>query len=365
MGLYAKGLDLLPGFGYPAVQYGGWHSPKANWYRHTASHNTVLVDRISQIQGIDVPETEPMAIQLNPLKRFKPGKTKFWAIGKSMQAIRAAAPKIDAWPQVSQFDRTLLMVDLSPNDSYVVDVQRVAGGKEQLQFFHGHPGKLRLPNVTLKPFTGYEFDHQMSHFQKAENLPAHWYAEWEIEDINNYLPDGQNVFLRYWNANSDVAAITAESWLALGYRGDEMWLPSLIIEKSNPSADLTTVFAGVLEPHSGTAKINSVERLELENNTDSLNIALKITLKDGGTDWVISQNSRLAENCTISGIPIQTDAELCCYRQNSDGTPGQLMLVNGSQFNSGDTRLTLEKNTPVTEFKYRNGEWKTVQIEKN
>ena len=44
IGLFARGLDLLPDFGYAPVQFGGWFSPHAVWYRKTAAHNTVVVD---------------------------------------------------------------------------------------------------------------------------------------------------------------------------------------------------------------------------------------------------------------------------------------------------------------------------------
>ena len=44
LGLFAKGVDLMPDFGYPPVQYGGWDSPRAQWYRMSAAHNTVVVD---------------------------------------------------------------------------------------------------------------------------------------------------------------------------------------------------------------------------------------------------------------------------------------------------------------------------------
>ena len=45
LGFFAKGLDLLPDFGYPRVQYGGWRSGKAKWYTMSAAHNTIVVDR--------------------------------------------------------------------------------------------------------------------------------------------------------------------------------------------------------------------------------------------------------------------------------------------------------------------------------
>ncbi|MEA2735001.1 MAG: oligo-alginate lyase, partial [Humisphaera sp.] len=43
LGLVARGLDLMPDFGYPPVQFGGWDSPRANWYKSAWSHNTVVV----------------------------------------------------------------------------------------------------------------------------------------------------------------------------------------------------------------------------------------------------------------------------------------------------------------------------------
>ena len=30
LGLFARGLDLMPDLGYPPVQFGGWDSPRAN-----------------------------------------------------------------------------------------------------------------------------------------------------------------------------------------------------------------------------------------------------------------------------------------------------------------------------------------------
>ena len=48
LGLFAKGLDLLPDFGYPAAHKGGWMNPTFMWYPMTAAHNTVIVDRQNQ-----------------------------------------------------------------------------------------------------------------------------------------------------------------------------------------------------------------------------------------------------------------------------------------------------------------------------
>ena len=68
IGLYAKGLDLMPDNGYPPIHKGGWGSEWFNWYWSTAAHNTVTVDGRSQV-------------------RFN-GKTTLWKTGGDCQIIR-------------------------------------------------------------------------------------------------------------------------------------------------------------------------------------------------------------------------------------------------------------------------------------
>jgi hypothetical protein len=72
LGLVAKGLDLLPEFGYPAVQFGDWHTPQARWHLKTAAHNTVVVDGQDQIGG--------------------EGQTTMWAEGQHYRVMRASPP---------------------------------------------------------------------------------------------------------------------------------------------------------------------------------------------------------------------------------------------------------------------------------
>src|SRR4030095_8527986 len=69
LGLFAHGLDLLPDFGSPPVQFGGWETPRANWYKIRASHNTVVVDRKNLVTSS--------------------GKTTLWADRKQFDAVRA------------------------------------------------------------------------------------------------------------------------------------------------------------------------------------------------------------------------------------------------------------------------------------
>jgi len=77
LGLYACGLDLMPDFGYPPVQYGGHDTPKAHWYKLPAAHNTVVVDGREQAGGY-------AAIR---------GRTTLWADLPGARIIRASAPE--------------------------------------------------------------------------------------------------------------------------------------------------------------------------------------------------------------------------------------------------------------------------------
>ncbi|HET6454870.1 MAG TPA: heparinase II/III family protein, partial [Armatimonadota bacterium] len=142
LGLFAKGLDLLPDFGYKPVQFGGWSSPQANWYGMTAAHNTVVVDGREQGNGA--------------------GKTILWADGEEFHAIRASGPTASG---VKEFERTVAMVDTSEKDSYILDVFRVVGGKDHAKFTGSHFGTITTQGLTLKPAPDYGYGTQMRNFQ--------------------------------------------------------------------------------------------------------------------------------------------------------------------------------------------------------
>ena len=147
LGLYAKGIDLMADFGYPPVQYGGWDSPKANWFKRPCSHNTVEVDR----------DWQP---QVN-------GTSTLWADGQQFHAIRASAPSIAG----KQYERTAAMVDISDSDSYVLDIFRVVGGKDHAKFMHTQVGSLSSSGLTLSPGEDYGAGSvlpRFTHRQRAE-----------------------------------------------------------------------------------------------------------------------------------------------------------------------------------------------------
>jgi hypothetical protein len=89
-GLFARGRDLLPNFGYLPVQRGNWSGPHVNWYKSSATNNTVIID--GHNQALD---TE--------------GETSLWQIDDGVRVITVCAPTMHG---VQRYERTCVMVDI-------------------------------------------------------------------------------------------------------------------------------------------------------------------------------------------------------------------------------------------------------------
>ena len=107
VGMYSKDLEVLPEFGYPAVQFGDWHTPQALWHKKTAAHNTVVVDKRDQAGG--------------------PTRTTLWSAGGPMQVVRASSP---AQIKGTEYARTIAMIETVREGLLCVRLFQVAGGTQ-------------------------------------------------------------------------------------------------------------------------------------------------------------------------------------------------------------------------------------------
>ncbi|MBT5828767.1 MAG: hypothetical protein HOH77_01130, partial [Candidatus Latescibacteria bacterium] len=143
MGLFAKGLDMMPDFGYPPVHMGGWDGDLFHWYLNTASHNTVVVDGQNQKKPVD-------------------GVTTLWASGEDFRVVQASC---EAVYEIPKYERTLVMIDISDSDSYILDIFQVVGGRDHAKFMHSHFGRVTTRGLTLSPCDDYGYRTQMRNFQ--------------------------------------------------------------------------------------------------------------------------------------------------------------------------------------------------------
>lgn len=301
LGLFALGLDLMPDFGYPPVQFGGWDSLRVRWYKSTAAHNTVVVDGTDQQGSWNV---------------LLSGRTTLWVESEYFCAVRAAAPEANAG---RLFERTVAFVDISERDFYIVDIFRVAGGKDHAKFFHSHFGAITTRGLSLKPAADYGYNTQMRNFAGDPAPEPGWSVDWKIEDRGKVLPDKSDVHLRYTDLTAGAQALTCEGWINPGsfQSMEEAWIPRVMVRRQTGQEPLVSTFVSVIEPYEQLSNIAAVRRIPLQRDSE---VALEIKLSDGRRDLFVAADPAFPRVITVeNGGSFRLDGELGWTRLDADG----------------------------------------------
>jgi hypothetical protein len=352
LGLFAKGLDLMPDFGYPPVQFGGWGSPRSRWYAMTAAHNTVVVD------GKD---------QHPAYSGILTGKTTLWADGKHLQAMRASGAAIIGG---QQYERTIATVSINENDFYMLDIFRVIGGSDHAKFMHSHFGTITTNGLSLQAAPEYGHDTQMRNFQCDSSPQPGWRVDWRIEDRYKLLPTGADIHLRYTDLTYDAQAFTAEGWVMTGaydMGGEEAWIPRVMVRRQNggdvATRPLCSTFVSVIEPYEKSSNIAGIRRLPLVCSSGAeysdANVALEIEFIDGRRDLFIAPDVenplRVSPSLTEDRVVVQPewgvrlDGEMCLLRRDQAGTMHEIALCRGTFVSAGDAPLVSDNHVDLLE----------------
>ncbi len=333
IGLFARGLDLLPEFGYPAVQFGDWHTPQARWHLMTAAHNTVVVDGKNQPGG--------------------PSTTTLWADGDLFRAMRASSP---AQYKGSQYERTVAMVELPESDFYVIDLFRVAGGTDHAKFLRSHFSTLTTTGLNLAPAPDFGHDTLMRNFRTDADPKGGWSAVWTAEDRRHYLPPGTEVRLRYTDLTRGAQASTAESWTVMNATSTEqLYIPTVMLRRRSTTEPLRSTFLGVLEPFGKTPSVASIRRLDLDGLPES-NVAVECKLVSGGKDlWIAGEETSAPVVLTEKRNHVRVDGQMAFVRWTPDGAVERIAAAKARSVSAGD--LTVEFRQPVDymEMSFRDG----------
>ncbi|HZT29974.1 MAG TPA: heparinase II/III family protein [Bryobacteraceae bacterium] len=347
LGLYAKGLDLLPEFGYPAVQFGSWHTPQALWHKQTAAHNTVVVDGENQGGG--------------------DGKTTLWADGKQFRALRASSP---AQYQGRQYERSVAMVSTSDADFYGIDVFRVVGGTDHAKFTHSSFGTLAPRGLTLEAAPEFGHGTLMRHFQVDRHPEPGWSVDWKVEDRYHYLPAGADVHLRYTDLTEGAQAYTAESWTVKdASSAEEYWIPTVITRRQAQQGPLASTFVGVFDPYEGAPQIGAIRRLPLETPAGApypeANVAIEIRLARGGTDVFLAADAEnpLALEPSLAGIGVlvqketrvRLEGQMALVRRDGAGQVRSVALAKARALEAGELRVELRQPADFLELAVEQG----------
>lgn len=337
LGLYAKGLDLMPDFGYPPVQFGGWDSPRARWYTYTPAHTTVTVDGQNTTVGV--------------------GQTTLWFDGRQLHAIRAAGPAMN---KGKRFERTVALVDVSPEDFYVLDVFRVAGGADHAKFMHSHFGTAQPTGLNLQSAPDYGHSTQMRNCRMDANPQPGWHVDWAVEDHYKYLPAGSQVRMRYADLTSDAQAGLIEGWIVVGGydSSEEIWIPRVLVRRqAQGGSELESTFVSVIEPYETQPIASSIRRLSLLSVDGKPlpdgNVALLVNLADGRRDLIIARDP---EDKAAAGplhqpdLDARTDAELVLVRFGSDGQIQSATVCRGSRMTCGQIEVKVPPGADSIEW---------------
>jgi hypothetical protein len=301
VGLFACGLDLLPDFGYPPVQYGGWFSDQAEWYKSSAAHNTVVVDGRNSQEAT--------------------GEVDLWLGEGTVQVVRASAPEAIGG---GRYERTLALVEVGPDAAYVLDVFRVEGGSDHAFFQHSFAGSIRSEGLDLASVPAYGHGTQMRNFRGDASPEPGWMVEWRM---NRELAGlgSDDVYLRFHGFTADAEVHLAESWVSAGFHENnrDFWIPQLLIRRQK-EPPLESTFVGLAEPHRGTPAVEGVRRLSAVqgngNRAGDGTVALEVCLRNGNRDLLLVNDPALRPQMVrVDEWDVSTDSEFLWIRRDADG----------------------------------------------
>jgi len=334
LGLYYRGLDLMPDFGYPPVSFGGWRSPRAEWYKMTAAHNTVVVDGVDHVTG--------------------GATTTLWMDGSWVRGIRVSGPEM---VEGVQFERTVVVVDVEGDSSYLLDVFRVIGGSDHTRFTHSHFAELSSSGLSLQPAPDFGYDTQLRGFREDPAPDPGWWVDWQIDDRYGLATPGADVHLRSTELTRQCRAATCEAWVMQGYYGDgkEAWIPCLAARRQAARGPLQSTFVALVEPYDGEARIAGARRLDLHTRDGraypDAQVGVAVELADGRRDVIIASDVEDPLGCEPSprnGDPLVATApgievvgELAVVRHDPEGKVSRVAAANAERLKAGASTFRL------------------------
>ena len=331
IGLLAKNVAMIPDLGYP--EYTGSWPKRHAWTANTISHNTL---QIGDTRSASSPG----------------GKLQFFVSEPPLRVMQVDAP--NACKGTQTYRRTVALVDIGDDDSYVLDIFRARGGRNHRLSWHGAAETAQMNGLTLIKQEAGTFAGSDTPFAKLDGKEAAFYrqsgftylydversagrvaapytVDWKIADKRRRIKEGEEPHLR-------LHALTPcdEVALATGDSPRKFLRPRYVIQ-SRLGEDMASQFVNVLEPYDKTPFIKHVRQLKVQHDADENAVAaVAVDLADGRTDILISCEQPTAVK--IEGN-IEFDG-MCGMIRLVDGRPRLLRIIGGTLLAHGKARLT-------------------------
>ncbi len=342
MGIFAKHFVMNPDLAYPEFT-GSWPKRHA-WTNHTMSHNTVTVNDRKQTCNWG-------------------GKTKLFIGGDTARiAIIDGGPAV--YEGLRTYRRAVSLIDVSTEDSYVVDVFWVRGGTNHRMVNNGGGREVTHANLELEKqptgtFAGpdIEFGAKLNEpgAREYQDAPAGCAAfsylrdvergnatsescwiDWDMLYKTGEMPEGRDPHLRM-HCLSPVDEIAIAIGEPPHHRYQDDYLKYVI--RSHLGEDIETQFVTVLEPYEAEPFIRSARARRLhKHDGEGFAAAIQVDLKDGRSDIII-----IAEQpCHVEAAGLSLDGQMGFVRLR-DVKVEAAKLVRGTKLQYQDYILEAER----------------------
>ncbi len=285
---YAKGEEVLGGTGY-VYQDRTWNADVRN-------QNLVIVNNSDQKTGYwtdytnspyipdegrqsGLPTTRPFPTSTNMhnnILLFEPG----YKGNKAIQITEVDA--LDAYDHigVDRYQRMLAMVNISGNDTYLVDFFRLKGGTQYDWALHGghvstiapvHPGYSASTSLSMSSTSG---SFGSISFQSSATTDKNWYGEFNYNGVINRFSMIGNSSTTVYKGRAPQSGKTSS--------GDQDY----IVARRSASSSSDENFMVIHETYTGSPRVQSIEELTFDGDPGTA-IGMKITIDNNTVDYII------------------------------------------------------------------------------
>ncbi|MSS71338.1 MAG: hypothetical protein EXS64_07595 [Candidatus Latescibacteria bacterium] len=330
--LFSHGHERLGDIGYT-------HTRHRNWTICTLAHSTVMVDGKDQASG--------------SLRNPSDGNLLFYVPGdETFQVVEAGGDR--SYPGVTKvYRRMLVMVGVSPEEAYGVDLFRVSGGERHEYVLVGDADRAgaletdlprtRYGKTMLPPEVKVQFPTGESVIGDAE---GHNIAYAFVRDVQRAAPSGPWT-ATFTSEGTDAVRVHGipepETELLFGAapsirraeeddgKVDDFTMPMLIARRAGKGLEST--YLTVLEPFDGHPFIDKVESLPLEGGAPG-DAALRVVCGDR-TDYLVFSETG---DRTVKAGDLVLQGRLGFVRERG-GKVERMTLLGGTTLEKGSLRL--------------------------
>lgn len=342
--LWAKGHEFLPDFGYT-------HTLLRAWSACTLGHNTVVIDQKDQYYRTDNHNFGNLLLYdaQNPTVKVV-----------EAEGIRAYDRVI---PDIKEYKRLIALVAISPEDSYVVDVFWVKGGKQHDWVIHTGRGRkgnepqkievflrMKKRKGTLlgkdKKFEDVKLwldevrENRDSEYGLIDNLKvASTDKTFQAESKFENDPDSALRLTMLGGVKSEIILGDAPNSRAANADPNppkaifESKTQILIVRRKGPE----NTFIAIWEPYSKNPFIKEVSRLRI-NSDDKDAVGIKVSLVDGREDYILIGSK---VDSVVKAGNIKLVGKFGWIRKKK-GKVSEMYLLAGKQLSAGSIKITSE-----------------------